>query len=598
MSDNKDKDTGKFPKITTDETDEVTPEVEINIPQKAQQKSNDPLGLINWTLAGRYKISKYIACGGFGEVYQGYNIHLVEQQVVIKFLKNTQAIEKIDKEAKILSVLNHPNICGIIDFFPHEHALVVPFINGSNCEEIIINSGILKEKNLKKVINTVLDALVFAHKHKIAHRDIKPSNIMIDTNGHVYLIDFGIAKQIGGTLTKTGYRAMTPQFAAPERHRDKTKYNPFMSDIYEMGITFYYLMAGYCPYRDAANPIFSTWGGPADRRISNQVIRILKKATHPDPKKRYQTSEEFASKVKNVKQFYSSSKIKQIAFAAIIILLLAAGYNFKDNLLGIWTEMVSSISLSDESNAKEDDSIDLPATEDNSGESDKSQNTIDKPLINEQNSTPNKSTSNKSSNVQKPSVTINNTKKEPELKTPVIPKDANVNFFVYPIDNSILLVDKLNKEIGQKYKLDTGKHIIKVYNPFYPILEKNINVKNDTSIDINFDRQFSQNDSISIMIGTLPRLIDSKLSVSLNKGSQTVFDRIPGKLILLEGKWMFDFSIDSPNNINNHIDSIIITPGVSSSDDISTGSKITIDFSKYNYNNKKVSRLRIYWTTN
>ena len=243
----------------------------------SDDKPLDPLGVIGWVIGGKYKIRSYIGGGGFGEVYSGYNVNLVEQKLVVKFFKKVQARDKFDKEAKVLCLLDHPNICRVIDYLPEEGALVVAFIDGRDGKEILKESGALSSDMLLRVARTMTSALAYAHSKKIAHRDIKPDNIIIDKNDHVYLIDFGIAKVMREDATKTAYQALTPMFAAPERQAGDANYNPFLSDIYETGVTLFNFATNEMPYRNPANPDITEWGGPKAKNLSPQMIHLLKK---------------------------------------------------------------------------------------------------------------------------------------------------------------------------------------------------------------------------------------------------------------------------------------------------------------------------------
>ena len=195
--------------------------------EETKSLNQDPLNKVGAVLAGKFCITHYVGSGGFGHVYRGYNKTLREQKVVIKFLRRIQMSSNFAREARILSLLDHPNICRVLDYLPDEQALIVPFINGEDCHRILRKSGALSSSRFRRVATTVLDALTSAHKRGIAHRDIKPGNIMIDTDNHVYVIDFGIAKEIDQATTRTGAQAMTPLFAAPERQRPGIKYDPF-----------------------------------------------------------------------------------------------------------------------------------------------------------------------------------------------------------------------------------------------------------------------------------------------------------------------------------------------------------------------------------
>jgi serine/threonine-protein kinase len=167
----------------TNPMDSTNPEPEPN---------SDPLGIIGWVIGGKYKIHSYLGGGGFGEVYEGYNENLSEQKLVIKFFKRVQAREKFDKEAKILCMLDHPNICRVIDYLPDEGAVVVAFIDGRDGSVMLKQSGALEGNLFLKVARGITSAIAYAHNKKIAHRDIKPGNILVDKNENVFLIDFGI----------------------------------------------------------------------------------------------------------------------------------------------------------------------------------------------------------------------------------------------------------------------------------------------------------------------------------------------------------------------------------------------------------------------
>ncbi|MEW5922881.1 MAG: serine/threonine-protein kinase, partial [Candidatus Zixiibacteriota bacterium] len=329
----------------------------------------DPLGIIGWEVAGKYKIRAYIGGGGFGEVYEGFNMHLPEQKLVFKFFKRVQSRDKFAKEAKILCMLDHPNISRVIDFLPEEGAVVVAYIDGEDGAARLKKSGALDEETFLRVARAMTDAIAFAHEKRIAHRDLKPGNIMFDKSGHVYLIDFGIAKEMGGDATKTAYVALTPLFAAPERQSGEQDYNPFLSDIYEMGVTLFNFATNDLPYRNPANPNIHEWGGMASENLSPELRRILMKATHPDPKQRYQTAREMAGDLKLLKQVYGGGKKKSAAIyyvAAIIVLLAVGGYYFRDRITGLYNQLTAKqeqVNESEQIKTKIDEALKQPEAE-------------------------------------------------------------------------------------------------------------------------------------------------------------------------------------------------------------------------------------------
>ncbi len=284
---------------------------------------SDPLGLIGKVVAKKYVIESYIGCGGFGEVYKGINVHLQKQRVVLKFFTNTRLSDKFEREARILSLLNHPSICGIHDYLPEQKAIVIPFIDGRDLGEILIETKQLPEEIFLRIAHAVTEALIAAHNEKIAHRDIKPSNIMIDKNNNVYLIDFGIAKEMTEPATWTKYNVLTPQFAAPERHGGGKEYNPFLSDIYELGVTLFYLATRMMPYRTPDNPQLDEWDDPHTRILAKPLKQILQKAAAPHPEDRYQTVHEMAADLRRIIHIYRRRRRLWIPATAASVIVLA-----------------------------------------------------------------------------------------------------------------------------------------------------------------------------------------------------------------------------------------------------------------------------------
>ena len=155
----------------------------------------------------------------------------------------------------------------------------------------------------KDVMKKVLSAFSFAHKNKIVHRDVKPSNILLTKDDDVKVLDFGIAKLIGDSqfnLTKTGTQVGTVYYMSPEQV--KAQELDHRSDIYSLGVTFYELLAGFCPYksltseyevydkivRDPLLPLTDTMGD-----AYAQVWEVIKKATAKEVEDRFQNCDEF-----------------------------------------------------------------------------------------------------------------------------------------------------------------------------------------------------------------------------------------------------------------------------------------------------------------
>ena len=208
---------------------------------------------------GLYRLVSQIGQGGMSSVWLAERIDgRFERQVAVKFLNSALmgkiAEERFKREGRILGHLAHPHIAELIDAGV-SHAgqpyLVLEYVQGDHvdcyCDE--------KKLNLEARIRIFLDVLAaveHAHANLIVHRDLKPSNVLVRTDGQVKLLDFGIAKLIGGEdasgvatlLTREG-GALTPAYAAPEQLTGQTITTA--TDVYALGVLLYELLTGQHP---------------------------------------------------------------------------------------------------------------------------------------------------------------------------------------------------------------------------------------------------------------------------------------------------------------------------------------------------------------
>lgn len=208
---------------------------------------------------GNYQISKLIDEGGMGQVYLGERVDgEFEQKVAIKFL-NQRSVSKdirlrFSQEKKILGNLKHPNIALLLDGGVLDNGspyLIMEYIDGTPIDEYC-NENKLNVNERLILFKEVLKAIDFAHSNLVVHRDLKPSNILINKNGRVKILDFGIAKlmqddsTVDIKLTKQGQRLWTPQFAAPEQILEKPPL--IQTDIYALGTLLHLLLTNDTPF--------------------------------------------------------------------------------------------------------------------------------------------------------------------------------------------------------------------------------------------------------------------------------------------------------------------------------------------------------------
>lgn len=250
----------------------------------------------------RYRITDILGQGGMGSVYRAIDENL---SVAVALKENLFTTEEYSRqfrlEAVILANLRHPNLPRVSDHFVIEDSgqyLVMDFIDGEDLRYRMERVGMLSEEEAIHIGAAMCDALAYLHTRKppILHRDIKPGNVKISPEGHIYLVDFGLAKvyQSASQATTTGARAMTPGYSPPEQY-GTARTDP-RTDIYSLGATLYAALTGIIPEDGLARAMENAQLTPLRKRnskISRKVAIAIERAMAVDPSDRYQTAEEF-----------------------------------------------------------------------------------------------------------------------------------------------------------------------------------------------------------------------------------------------------------------------------------------------------------------
>jgi eukaryotic-like serine/threonine-protein kinase len=253
-------------------------------------------------LVNRYVVQEVIGVGGMGSVYRARDLHFptVVKLVAVKEMINRAPdptvrktiVQNFEREANILATLNHPSIPRIFDYFSVDNRsyLVLEFINGKDMEAVITDTqGFLKEEQVLGWAIELCDVLNFLHNHKpdpIIFRDMKPSNVMINAQGSIVLVDFGIAKtfQSGQKGTMIGTEGYSP----PEQYRGEA--TP-LADIYALGATLHHSLSRRDPRLE---PPFSFGERPLKKinpAISIELETIINTALQYNPEDRFQSAE-------------------------------------------------------------------------------------------------------------------------------------------------------------------------------------------------------------------------------------------------------------------------------------------------------------------
>lgn len=253
------------------------------------------------TLHQRYQIEQLLGQGGMGAVYSAVD-HQNGARVAIKenYVASQAAYKQFEREASMLAHLSHPNLPRVTDYFISSQLqyLVMDFVEGSDLASILSQYRVLPEKQVLPWIGQICNALSYLHRQSppVIHRDIKPANIKIGSNGHVMLVDFGIAKFYDAKFSTTaGAKAVTPGYSPPEQYGNGRTDN--RSDIYALGATLYHLLTGQRP-PDSLQRIVSTNAriippNQLNASISPHIAQAMLKALSISADQRYQHIENF-----------------------------------------------------------------------------------------------------------------------------------------------------------------------------------------------------------------------------------------------------------------------------------------------------------------
>jgi hypothetical protein len=263
---------------------------------------------------GRYKVAKKLGEGGKGTVFKAEDTRL-GRTVAVKVIKgeglDQESFARFEQEAKATASLSHPHIVAIYDIGQEgeSHYLILEFVDGPNLSGLISSQPDRRcdAATTLRIGSQVCQALECAHSRGILHRDIKPENIMITSDGLPKLMDFGLARALGGPkLTQRGVIVGTPAYLPPEQALGK--HIDARSDLYSLGCVLYEMATGRPPFPgdDPVKVIFSHINDlpVMPRRIAPEIPEALEqvilKLLAKDPDKRYQSAGELSQALKSV----------------------------------------------------------------------------------------------------------------------------------------------------------------------------------------------------------------------------------------------------------------------------------------------------------
>jgi tetratricopeptide (TPR) repeat protein/tRNA A-37 threonylcarbamoyl transferase component Bud32/TolB-like protein len=297
---------------------------------------------------GAYEIQDLIGKGGMGNVYLADDLRL-DRKVALKFLSpellnDNWAKRQFVREAKAVAMLHHPNICPVYGYeeIGEHRFIIMQYVEGVSLAELVRDQK-LDEQKMPQFAFEIVEAIAEAHSHGIIHRDIKPGNVMVGTDGHVKVLDFGLAKFVHANdgnesrnphvsqFTNKGLILGTIAYMSPEQLRAEKL--DFRSDIFSIGTLLFELMSGEHPFSKTSDA--ETISSIIDKRSQfdqSAVAKLparfrypIKRCLEKQKEKRYQSATELAidlqvskpSPVRDLSRYYWRGLV------AILVILAA-----------------------------------------------------------------------------------------------------------------------------------------------------------------------------------------------------------------------------------------------------------------------------------
>ena len=267
------------------------------------------------TFAGRYQIIEELGKGGMGRVYKANDTD-IKEKLAIKLIKpeistDKKTIERFQNELRFARKIRHKNVCQMYDLNREEgtYYITMEYVDGENLKNMIRMSGQLGAGTVISVAKQVCEGLAEAHRLGVVHRDLKPSNIMIDREGCVRIMDFGIARSLKEKgITGAGVMIGTPEYMSPEQVEGKDVDE--RSDIYSLGVILYEMVTGKVPFEgDTPFTVGMKHKGEMPQppkelnsQITDDLNRLILKCLEKDKEKRHQSSGELLSGLGNIEK--------------------------------------------------------------------------------------------------------------------------------------------------------------------------------------------------------------------------------------------------------------------------------------------------------
>ncbi|HYF00987.1 MAG TPA: protein kinase, partial [Planctomycetota bacterium] len=257
---------------------------------------------------GKYDILDVLGRGGMGQVYLARDPQLDRTVAIKTLLAGEQAterfLERFRREAQMTAALQHPNIVRVYDFGTEGklHYIVMEHVDGRPLQDLLAQGRLEPERALR-IAYSVARTLQFAHERRIVHRDIKPANLVVDAQGRVHILDFGLAKSLADdkALTLSFTTLGTAYYMSPEQAFGAPEEVDARADVYSLGAVLHEMLTGRPPFEGGTilailRKIEDEDPPPAG--VSPAVDDVVRRALAKDRDRRFQTAAEMADAIR------------------------------------------------------------------------------------------------------------------------------------------------------------------------------------------------------------------------------------------------------------------------------------------------------------
>lgn len=343
-------------------------------------------------IADRYEIIELLGSGGMGKVYRVEDTK-VEEEIALKIIHPDIAIKKrnldrFHQELKLARKIKHKNVCQMFDLGEDADRVFITmeYVSGENLKTFVRRSKRLDIGTAISISKQICEGLAEAHKQGVIHRDLKSSNIMIDRNGNVRIMDFGIARSLESKkITREGFTVGTPEYMSPEQVSGKDLNK--VSDIYSFGIILFEMLTGRVPFEGDTSldiALKHKIEPPPDPReinfqIPEELGQVIFKCLEKDRNNRYQNIEDVCAELSRIEKEIptkeriiadreSRTKLKTTSIKSymlpgilFLILILVFGFLFFDRIIPSggtkWQNSIAVLPFTDKSSEKNQEAI-------------------------------------------------------------------------------------------------------------------------------------------------------------------------------------------------------------------------------------------------